>query len=158
MRSTTALPAGSMHRVGRSSRRLWVVSLVSSTASSSRSYGRSGASSTVGGRTTRSTGVTSKSCSSRAATCACTATGSGGAGSRSAPDVRYRTSVRHLWLRARWRDRVILHDRLRGERLPLRCLLGWEDHPLAEGLTAARRIEQVGAGNGERPRVRAGVG
>ena len=53
---------------------------------------------------------------------------------------------------------MILRDRLGGKRLPLVRLLRRDDDPLAEGLAAAGRVEEVRPGDGERPRVRLGVG
>ena len=35
---------------------------------------------------------------------------------------------------------MILRDRVRGERLPLVRVLGWDDHPLAEGLATSGRV------------------
>ena len=48
--------------------------------------------------------------------------------------------------------------KLRSERLPLVRALWWDHDPLAKRLTLPGRVEQVRAGDGERPRVRGGVG
>ena len=53
---------------------------------------------------------------------------------------------------------MILGDRLGRERLPLGRPLGRHDDPLAELLAAPGRVEEVRAGNGERARVRLGIG
>ena len=56
--------------------------------------------------------------------------------------ARVAASARRLALTRLRRDGVVLGDRLGRERLPLGCLLGWDDDPLAEGLAAAEAVAQ----------------
>src|SRR6476659_2481412 len=72
--------------------------------------------------------------------------------------ARVAASARRLALTRLRGYGMVLRDRLGRKRLPLGCLLGWDDDPLAEGLAAAGRVEQVRPGDRERPGVRYGIG